>query len=156
MNKDKISQLANELESALGQLRRTKFSDPSETGLRRSERHTLRLIAMLNNERPVSASDLAKKLDVTMAAITHQTNSLEEQKYITRSASAEDGRVTLISLTETGLETLKQIKKSDRQKVDRLIEYLGDADSQQLINLVAKISAYVSKSQRDVSNQTKI
>ena len=156
MNKDKVSQLANELESALSQLRRAKFSEPNERGLRRSECHILRLIDMLGSERPVSASDLARKLDVTMAAITHQANSLAEQKYITRTASAEDHRVTLISLTEAGLDMLKQIKKSDRRKVGRLIEYLGDADSQTLINLVTKISAFAAKPQVGPANLTKI
>lgn len=155
MNQANITQLANELESALGQLRRTKFAEPAnQNGLRRSECHMLRLIAILGSGQPVSASDLAKKLDVTMAAITHQINSLEEQKYIKRSTSTDDGRVTLISLTDTGLEVLKQIKKSDRQKVDRLIEYLGETDSQTLIDLVAKISAFAGKP--DATNQTKI
>lgn len=137
-----IEQRAYDLESSLHNLRRLKFSVADKSGLRNSEKHFLRIIAMLNNGKPIKPSEAAKKLDVTVAAITHRINSLEKEGYIVRTTSPTDRRVVFISLSEKGTETVSVLKENHRQSIYGLVEHLGDKDSANFIDLLGKISNY--------------
>jgi DNA-binding MarR family transcriptional regulator len=103
------------------------------------------LLATLNNGKPVTPSEAAKNLGVTLAAITHRINSLEEQGYVVRSPSPDDRRVVFISLSSKGAEMLDTVRKGYFEKIRGLVEYLGEEDSSVLIALLAKISDYVKK-----------
>jgi DNA-binding MarR family transcriptional regulator len=100
------------------------------------------MLAMLNNGKPVRPSEAAKKLDVTVAAITHRINSLEKEGYIVRTSSPTDRRVVFISLSEKGTETVSILKENHRQSIYGLVEHLGDEDSADFIDLLGKISNY--------------
>jgi DNA-binding MarR family transcriptional regulator len=100
------------------------------------------MLAMINNGKPIRPSEAAKKLDVTVAAITHRLNSLEKEGYIVRTSSPTDRRVVFISLSEKGAETVSILKNIHRESICGLVEYLGDEDSVNFINLLGKISNY--------------
>lgn len=142
MDKDQITKRAYELENALHALRRTHFAKKDDSGLRFFEQKFLWLLSTLNNGGPVMPSEAAKKLGVTLSAITHRINSLEEQGYIVRSPSPDDRRVVFITLSDKGTEMLQATRKSYLEKMYGLVEYLGDKDSSALIALLTKISDY--------------
>ncbi len=145
MDKEQIAQRANELTNAMRKFRRTNFITRDSSGLKNSEKHFLWLLATLNNGQPVMPSEVARKLEVTLAAITHRINSLEKQGYIVRSPSPDDRRVVFISLSDKGTEMVDALKKSYWEKICGLVEYLGDKDSSDLIALIVKVSEYVKK-----------
>jgi DNA-binding MarR family transcriptional regulator len=145
MNKELITQLAYELGSAINTLRRTNFTTRDVSGLKHSEQYFLWLIATLNNGKPVMPSEAAKKLGVTLAAITHHINSLEEQGYVVRSPSPSDRRAVFISLSDKGAEMVDTLRKSYLEKIRGLVEYLGDKDSSELVVLLNKISEYAKQ-----------
>jgi DNA-binding MarR family transcriptional regulator len=103
------------------------------------------MLAMLNNGKPIKPSEAARILDVTVAAITHRINSLEKEGYIVRTSSPTDRRVVFISLSEKGSETVSILKKNHKQSIYGLVEYLGDEDSANFIDLLGKISNYYKR-----------
>ena len=145
MNRVEIIQRADELEKALHSIRNTKFNRETIPGLKHSESFFLLLLSSLANDKPITPSVVAEKLDVTMAAITHHINSLEKQGYVTRTSSTDDRRVWFIGLTTEGKEKIKIIKKNHRNKLNQLIDFLGDKDSAKLIYLVEKLSEFFKK-----------
>lgn len=149
MDKRRITERAGRLESAMRSLKQTKFLARDDSGVKDSEKYILWMLATLNDGRAVTPSEAAKKLNVTLAAITHHINSLEEQKLVVRSASPDDRRVTLISLSDTGAAMVETLRKSYWKKICGLVEYLGDEDSSELIHLITKIHEYLKRSKKN-------
>lgn len=145
MDKKLVSERAHQLESAIRSLKHTKFITTDKSGLRDSEKYILLMLATLNDGQPVMPSEVANKLDVTLAAITHHINALGEQGLVSRAASPEDRRVVLISLSSKGADMARSLKKSYWKKICGIVEFLGDKDSFELITLMTKISAYVKQ-----------
>ncbi len=144
-DKEQITERAQELQSAMSTFRRTNFMTKDNSGLRHSEKYFMWLLATLNNGEPVMPSEAAKKLNVTLAAITHYINSLEKQGYVSRSSSPEDRRIVFVSLSDKGRQMVDAQKQIHAEKMYGLIEYLGDKDSSALIALMSKISEYIKK-----------
>jgi DNA-binding MarR family transcriptional regulator len=149
MDKKQSDSRVEELENALNLIRRSKINVNHISGLKNAEGFFLLLLSSLNNGEPVTPSEAAEKLGVTMAAITHHINSLENQGYITRTLSDEDRRVWFISLTAEGKEKIKIIKKEHRKKLNDLVDYLGDEDSGKMIQLLEKISQFFKEKQKE-------
>jgi DNA-binding MarR family transcriptional regulator len=145
MNKQQISERAGRLEGAMRGLKWAKFMAKDDSGLKPSEKYVLFVLATLNDGGPVMPSEVAKKLDVTLGAMTHHINSFEKQGLVIRSDSPNDRRVTLINLSEKGVLVTEALRKKHWKKICGLIEYLGDKDSEQLIALMEKITDYAKK-----------
>lgn len=143
MNKKQITERSLKLSSAIRNLKRTKFITQGGSRLKGSEKYILLVLATLNDGKPVMPSEAAKELNVTLSAITHHINSLEKQQLLLRSHSSDDRRVIFISLSEKGLKAAAAIKKGYLKKIYDLVEFLGDRDSAQLIDLITKISNFV-------------
>ena len=143
MDKKQIVDRVNELESILNSLRREKIHLKDTAGLKNSESFFLLLLSSLNDGQPVTPSEAADKLGVTMAAVTHHINSLEKQGFVARTLSVDDRRVWYISLTKTGKEKILIIKKNHRNKLNQLVDYLGNEDSAKLVQILDKISKYI-------------
>lgn len=146
MDKEQITLRAKELESAMHTMKHTSLILGDDSGLKVSEKHFLWLLATFNNGDPIMPSRVAKKLNITVAAITHRINSLEEQGYVVRSSSPDDRRIVLVSLTDKGKKMAKVLRKSYWKKMCGLVENLGDKDSANLIRLISKISDYLKNS----------
>lgn len=140
---DVYKELAIELQEAIAQFKRgNHFVSPnSNHRLRGAERHVLFLVYNLKNGDPVTVSEIADRMGVTLAAVTHSMNSLDDEGMIVRITNAEDRRVVLIKLTKKGVGEIKKFKKELSEKISALIETLGEEDSKNLIRIVKKISA---------------
>jgi DNA-binding MarR family transcriptional regulator len=144
MHSEETTKLAREIEEIIHRMGKSGFHPHDHCGLKKSEIFILRSIFTLGKEQPVSPSDIAKKAGVTMAAITHHLNSLEEQGYIKRLVSTQDRRVVLIQLTEKGKKTANHLESQCRRKLFQLVEYLGPEDTAQLIHVFRKIAHYMN------------
>jgi DNA-binding MarR family transcriptional regulator len=143
MDKFKIESRAHELETVINGFRRHGMVFAKIEGLKNSERHFLWLLYTIAQENgQVKPSDIAKRLEVTMAAVTHQIKALEELGLIERTTSLEDRREVLISITPSGKEKITAIKQRYWQKLCSIVEYLGDEDSAKLSELVLKIAKF--------------
>jgi len=145
VDKEQREKLVSGLGQAMDLLRRTKFNFDEQSGITKSEKFTLMLINDLDNKQLSTISEISKKIGVTLAAVTHHINSLEENGYVERSVSADDRRVSYIKLTEKGKMIVDKLRETHRKKISEMIEYLGDNDSQKLISLITKIANYKNK-----------
>ncbi len=146
MDREKTAILSRELENALHSLqvvRRTKFSLDKCGELKRAEKWLLMHLALASEGRPMTPSQIADKLGITLAAVTHKINSLEEQGYITRVSSTQDRRNVHIGLSAKGKSVLEKMKKHYDRKIRGLVECIGEKDAQTLVRLVTKISDYM-------------
>lgn len=146
MDKKQILIRSHELEAAVRALKQIKFSDKSHqhSDLKPAEIFFLKTIADIKRKK-TTPSDIAKKSSVTMAAVTHHLNSLEEKGYLDRVNSEDDRRVIFITLSEKGIRKVKTIEQHTKQKLHELIEHLGDKDSQKMIDLIQKITIFFKK-----------
>lgn len=139
MDSKEIEKRARELEIAMNKFRRNRIMKKDIEGIKASEKHFLWMIANINNGKPVMPSEISKKLGVTMGAISHHVNSLEESGFLERTASAEDKRVIYLSLTVKGKEMVQKIKDIYWKQIRNIVTTLGDKDSAIFISLLNKL-----------------
>jgi DNA-binding MarR family transcriptional regulator len=97
---------------------------------------------MGKGEEGIKVSDLSRFLRVTSPTVTQLLNRLEEMGLILRKEDAKDRRAVLVSLTEEGELTAKRALKGFLDRMNGLIEYLGDEDTEHLTRLLKKTTTY--------------
>lgn len=137
-NKD----LAIELQNVLGQLRRAGSLKHGHSNLKGAEKHILILIADLKGGKPVTTSEIALKIGVTLAAVTHQINALEEENLIERLQDKDDRRIVFIKLSKKGTAQVVKLRKEFSQRIRQLTDFLGEKDTQSLIHLIKRIADF--------------
>lgn len=139
MNSEEIEKRAKELENAMNSFRRNGIMKKEIEGIKASEKHFLWMMANINDGKPVMPSEISKKIGVTMGAISHHVNALEEEGFIERTASAEDKRVIYLTLTEKGKDMVQKIKDIYWKQIRNIVTTLGDKDSATFISLLNKL-----------------
>lgn len=85
-------------------------------------------------------SMLAEKIGVSKANITLLLSPLEKEGYIARAGHAEDGRKTVISITDAGEALLLKHLPDNRQAVAQRMNRLGEQELQHLMLLLRKLN----------------
>jgi DNA-binding MarR family transcriptional regulator len=134
--------LAFELQNVLGQLKRDNKFKHNHSGLKGAERHILLLICDIKKGKAITISDIANKIGVTLAAVTHQINTLEKQGLIKRLPNSDDRRVVLIELTKKGNAQVVKLKKEFTKRIQILTDFLGEEDTKDLIRLIRKMADF--------------
>ncbi|WP_249124651.1 helix-turn-helix transcriptional regulator [Bradyrhizobium manausense] len=83
---------------------------------------TRRRIIRLLSTGPMSVSELAKPLDITVTAVTQHLRILQSCALLT---SHKNGRVRMCSLDATGFETLEYWVRDCRTSWERRLDRLG-------------------------------
>lgn len=96
----------------------------------------------------ITVSEISDFLGVTSPTVTQLLNSLEEGGFVERSADPSDRRAVRIRLTEKGESALNRAMASFFTAFDGLVEYLGEADSHALAELLSRASVYFSQNRR--------
>lgn len=110
--------------------------------LKGAEMHMLFFISELKNGKPVTTSEIANKIGVTLSAVTHSVNSLEKEGLIKRLQDDGDRRIIFIELSKKGIAEVSKLKKEFSKKIQTLTEFLGDADAKNLIRIIKKMSGF--------------
>ena len=84
----------------------------------------------------VSVRDVARKLHVDRSFITTQTQSLEKQGFMSRTVSADDARIVLMSVTDKARNEIKALS-ARQQSLDAFI--FSDLDDRALRDIVDKL-----------------
>ncbi|MFD1676412.1 MarR family winged helix-turn-helix transcriptional regulator [Alicyclobacillus fodiniaquatilis] len=95
----------------------------------------------------VKVSDISHHLNVAAPTITQLIKGLEESGLVERKMDEADRRVIRVKLTDEGEKTIQQAHKELSDTLDGLISYLGEEDSNQLAELLAKVCQYYSERQ---------
>lgn len=132
---------AQNLERALQDLRRTGVYKHDKYELSDAD-ITLLFSVWFGPEDGIKPSVIAKRLNVTLPAITHKMNNLTDLGYLTRRDSLIDQRVSYVLLTEKGNQFIDSIKEDYYCRMFKLIERLGERDTEVLFRLLAKINKH--------------
>ena len=87
----------------------------------------------------LTSGDLAKYLDITSGRLANILKQLENKKYIIRTRSDIDKRITLVSLTNSGKEETERIYNRDIEIYQRLFGALSDKELLELRKLSLKL-----------------
>ncbi len=136
--KEKLLRAQN-LERSLQDLRRTGIYKHKKYDLSDAD-ITLLFSVWFGDEDGIKPSSIARRLQVTLPAITHKMNNLVEQGYLTRRDSKQDQRVSYVLLTKKGLDFVNSIKHEYYNKQLNLISRLGERDVEILFRILAKIN----------------
>lgn len=135
-------ELASELRGVLARLIR-KLRKESVTGqqLSLTERSTL---SALYQQKQMLPSELASSEKITNQSMSQILNHLLELGYITRTPSDTDKRKVLISLTESGVKTLLQVRSERNEWLAKAISDSCDEDEIDLLkNVIGPLTRLV-------------
>ena len=113
---------------------------PLPQGVMPSYIHYLDCIQKLERQGvQVKVSDISDALNLPRPGVTRTVKEMEAKGYLTKTASAEDGRVTYISLTEAGAQLSK---KYDTQYFNALAPLLQDIPEADVETTIRTIEAF--------------
>lgn len=98
----------------------------------------------------VKVSDISDRLNLPRPGVTRTVKEMEAKGYLKKLASAEDGRVTYLSLTEEG-KNLSE--KYDAQYFRSLLPYLegiSDADAETTIRTIETLYRVMCERRREL------
>lgn len=90
----------------------------------------------------MKVSEISKLLRVTSPTVTQLLKGLEVNGFVERHVDLLDRRVVYIQLSEKGETFTRQAMEAFTSSVDGLVEYLGEEQSDQLAELLAKAFRY--------------
>src|SRR5579884_3003579 len=131
---------------AFMQFHRVDWHDRSVAGCRPSEIRVL--FCVKRGAKPdslVTVSEIGKRLGVTSPTITQLLKGLEANGLIERHIDPADRRAVGITLTEKGERVTEQAAEAFSASLHGLIEYLGEEQSNQLAELLSRVSRYYNE-----------
>ncbi|MBA2284275.1 MAG: winged helix-turn-helix transcriptional regulator [Ktedonobacteraceae bacterium] len=93
----------------------------------------------------MKVSEISKRLHVTSPTITQLMKGLEANGLIERSIDPSDRRAVGITLTAKGEMVTQQAAEAFAASLNELIAYLGEEQSNQLAELLAKVFRYYNE-----------
>ncbi len=93
----------------------------------------------------MKVSEISKHLHVTAPTITQLLKGLEAQELIERRVDPTDRRAVGIQLTQKGEVVTQKAEEAFSSTFHGLIEYLGEEQSNQLAELLSRVSHYFNE-----------
>lgn len=104
-----------------------------------------RIGMILRENGTISMTDVAKHAVGRLPTITKSVYRMQEQGLATVKQSELDGRVTMVSITAQGLDTINEMIVSTSRTIDRAFEGLSKAETSQLNKLLQKVFSNLSE-----------
>jgi MarR family transcriptional regulator, 2-MHQ and catechol-resistance regulon repressor len=99
------------------------------------------LFALNYKERDITQSELGKRLVVTRASITSVLDKLEAKGLVKRLDVAGNRRIHHVELTKSGRDLLKEVEPAYRDNVRKVMAFLGDEPTKELIGSLEQVRA---------------
>lgn len=87
----------------------------------------------------VIAGDLARMLNVSTARIAVLLKRMEQKGYISRSASSEDRRRTVVEITPLGISYVDDMREQTLSRVEKLLDLFSKEEIDNFIRISNKI-----------------
>lgn len=107
------------------------------------------LLRAITAHGPVRISDLASWQGVDKSTVTPQVRRLEERDMVSRQSDPADRRATLLTLTEHGRQTLRNLDEAGRRLFGQALEDWSDADRHTLAALMQRLAAELDVGPRE-------
>ena len=118
----------------------TEGNKPSEMTLMLSIGRHMRF----KNEGP-KVSEVSRYLGLTPPTVTQLINSLEAKGLVERQAEPTDRGVVRVLLTKQGKAVTRRAKAHMDTTLQKLVDYLGEEESNQLADLLQKVHTFVKE-----------
>lgn len=138
------SATAQKLLKSFMQFRKTGWHKKKIAGYNPSEFKVLVTIKHAANDEKteMKVSEISQILQVTPPTVTQIINILEKDGLVERTVDPDDRRAVKIRLTPAGIKVTEEARKLFLETFSGLIDYLGEEESEQLANLLAKVHQY--------------
>lgn len=146
---DQAAQLGRNMEELQKQLQYMKKARMSRQGLLHdSDAAIIRVVARYHQrfEEGPTALKVSSILGVTQATVTPMIERLVKKGLIERKISPLDKRAKLLYLTEEAKDLMSQHVEQEQERMQALVEYLGEEDAQELTRILEKVMRYIEKS----------
>lgn len=124
--------------------RQRGFSTFSKRGqqfwAKQPQRGQMRVLLLLNEKDQLTNSQIVDELDIRPSSVSVMVKKLEEEGLVERHDSTEDKRVSLISLTEKGKETITSSHNFKTEFSDELFDSLTKEEQETLGQLLNKLT----------------
>lgn len=90
----------------------------------------------------IKLTDIAVELELTLPAVTHKVNDLEERNLLVKKVSTTDKRVVNLELTKESLNHLNEIVGSYYKPLFTIMDRLGHEDANNFLRLLNKINNF--------------
>jgi DNA-binding MarR family transcriptional regulator/N-acetylglutamate synthase-like GNAT family acetyltransferase len=119
----------------------TKYLGVLEEGLIKSPfpLPEARLIYELAHHGETTAGQLGDELGLDPGYVSRLIRRLNEQGVVDKTPCEADGRVSLLSLTDEGMNAFARLNDASRRQVESMLGELADADQQRLIHAMSTI-----------------
>lgn len=87
----------------------------------------------------MKVSEISSMMNVTSPTITQFINALESKGLVERVMDTQDRRAVRVRLTEEGNRVVQQTYLSVKNRLNELVEFLGEEDSEKLTELLTKV-----------------
>ena len=109
--------------------------------------HHLAILTMLEQDGPLSASEIAGKLSLSKPQMTKFIDGLAAEKAVIREDDPQDRRRALITITKTGTSILADYRKLLREN---LLKKINTLTPEQVSSLTKALEQIISISQKFV------
>jgi len=118
-----------------------------------AQSHTLFEIRRMG--RP-SMQRVAEELGMDVTTFSRQAKSLEGKGLITRQASTDDRRVSLLGLTEAGRQVLEKIDRYLAARIERIFSHMSDFERETVVRSLGLLNEAVARAGNDTPRGGKI
>ncbi len=108
--------------------------------------HVLRAVV---EDGPVRMSDIARRLDSGIAAVSRQVTTLEQLGYVARKAGRGDRRETLVQATASGRGASKRLRRAADAIFMKRLEGWSPGDVDRLAELLERLGTDLTASTRN-------
>lgn len=143
-NKNSENSVAHKLFAVMKRLHKAQWQKGVD-GHKPSEMTLMICIEQRNpsDEEGLKVSEISRLLGFSPPTITQLINSLEAKKMVERHADPSDRRVVRVKLTESGKQFTRKAEQYRDAALDELVRYLGEQETEQLIDLLLKVHAFI-------------
>ena len=99
----------------------------------------LALLRRIQEEGPLSLGELARRTEMDPAATGRQIRALEDEGFVHRDPSAEDGRVTVVRVTPAGREARRRIGEVVGSHMEGVLATWSGGDRSELARLLTRL-----------------
>lgn len=132
---------AQRLDIALQNFRKSGVYKRNSNTLTDADLAVLFTIKFADDNIKIKLTDIANKLELTLPAVTHKVNDLEERGLLVKKVSTNDRRVVNLELTTDAKKELDSIVDSYYNPLFILMDRLGKEDSKTLLKILDKVNA---------------
>lgn len=106
----------------------------------------LQLLHLIKQHQPLSLKRLAVELRLTPGAITQQVESVVQAGYVTRTESSEDRRITVVSLTPSGVAVCKRLERMKQELLTKVVADLNNEELEVFLGVQQKMLVHLEES----------